>query len=77
MSRTQEKLMAIVIGLVMLSLLGLVGSMDYEDEVAAELLYCTNVESWGISTMTDGSKEYGHPDFKGIAKDICPKYRPN
>ena len=36
----------------------------------------TMMELWKTFEMTDGSSQYGHPDFKGIYESVCmPKYR--
>ena len=49
----------VFIGLAIGLLLGVVGSMDYEDAKAEEALYCSNVKNgtW--------------PDYEGIYKKVC------
>jgi hypothetical protein len=49
---------------------------DLDIALAEEFQYCSDVELWKTFEMTDGSSQYGHPDFKGIYKSVCmPKYR--
>ncbi len=46
----------------LLVLFGVVGAMDYEDEVEAEALYCNNV------------KDKVWPDYKGTYKKYCKNF---
>lgn len=58
-SRFNEKLVFSGAVFVMLLLVGIVGSMDYEDELADEQFYCEQVNG-------------GHwPDYKNIAAEVC------
>ncbi len=50
---------SVFIGLAIGLLLGVVGSMDYEDAKAEEALYCSNVKN-GV-----------WPDYDGIYADVC------
>lgn len=58
-SRFNEKLVFSGAVFVMLLLVGIVGGMDYEDELAEEQFYCEQVNG-------------GHwPDYKNIAAEVC------
>ena len=49
---------------------------DLDIAMAQEFQYCSDVELWKTFEMTDGSSQYGHPDYKGIYDSVCiPKYR--
>lgn len=50
---------SVFIGIAIGLLLGVVGSMDYEDAKAEEALYCSNVKN-GV-----------WPDYDGIYADVC------
>ena len=73
----QSKLLTFAAMLFVLSILLFAGSMDYEDAVAEEIRYCTDVATWRVHQMTDKSTAYGHPDYKNIYQSACTKYEPN
>lgn len=72
----QSKLLTFAAMLFLLSILLFAGSMDYEDAVAEEIRYCTDVATWRVHQMTDKSTSHGHPDYKGIYDDVCRQYEP-
>lgn len=51
--------MKIILGMVLFVLLGVVGQMDFQDEVAEADRYCSNVY------------QGQHPDYRGIADSEC------
>ncbi len=55
----------------------IVSKADKQDLVAAEFRYCTEVVIWATHKMTDGSSDYGHPDYKGIYDDVCKELEPH
>jgi len=54
-----------------------VSKADKQDLVAEEFRYCSDVVIWNTHQMTDGSSDYGHPDYKGIYDDVCKELEPN
>ena len=54
-----------------------VSTADKQDLIAAEFRYCSEVVIWDTHKMTDGSSDYGHPDYKGIYDDVCKELEPN
>lgn len=65
--KTEPFFRAIII-IVILLVLGLVGSMDYEDQVNADEHYCMMVD---LHKSTKG--ESGYPDYNKNYKTICNK----
>jgi hypothetical protein len=55
----------------------IVSKADRQDLVAEEFRYCTEVVIWDTHKMTDGSSDYGHPDYKGIYDDVCKELEPH
>ena len=56
----------ILAAILVISGLLIASSMDYDDAVKAESDYCASVKAWRV---TGGHA--GHPDYKGIAKEVC------
>ena len=68
--------LSIAFSLFLISALLLAGDMDYEDAFIEEIRYCNDVALWRHNQMTTGSKQFGHPDYKGIYAEVCRKYEP-
>jgi len=67
-------------GLLMFFIFGaflVVSKADKQDLVAEEFRYCSDVVIWNTHQMTDGSSDYGHPDYKGIYDDVCKELEPH
>lgn len=60
-----------------LTLLAGVGPSEYEVQQRQEARYCDNVAQWRAEAARGiaPDRRYGHPDYDGIASDIClPDY---
>lgn len=68
MNSIQRKISGGIGLLVVLSLLGFAGQMDYEDAIMAEKHYCEMVTAY-----KESNGQYGWPDFKNIYLSACDK----
>ncbi|MCT8506175.1 hypothetical protein [Chromohalobacter moromii] len=60
-----------------LMLLAAVGPSEYEVQQRQEARYCDNVQQWRTEAARgiEPESRYGHPDYDGIASEICtPNY---
>ena len=48
------------------------GSLDFEDAIAEELHYCSEVLLWKTSSLEN--RRFGHPDYRGIYEEVCRGY---
>ncbi|NWO11767.1 hypothetical protein HLV40_15355 [Chromohalobacter salexigens] len=61
----------------LLMLLAAVGPSEYEVQQRQEARYCDNVAQWRAEAARGiaPDRRYGHPDYDGIASEICtPNY---
>lgn len=60
-----------------LMVLAAVGPSEYEVQQRQEARYCDNVAQWRAEAArgVEPDRRYGHPDYDGIASEICtPNY---
>lgn len=56
----------IIAALVIIAAILVVGSMDYDDEVKAQSVYCKSVAEW-----KQNGGHGGHPDYNGNYNEVC------
>lgn len=66
----------LIVAILVLTVLtfGLIGSADYEDEIASERHYCEMVSQFNATKHLNRDLHRGHPDFKEIYSRACVKY---
>ncbi len=64
--------------LVIIASMVLAASLDAADEQSLHQGYCTEVAVWQAEEARgiDPLDRVGHPDYRGIAAEICPGMRP-
>jgi hypothetical protein len=55
----------------------LVSNADKQDLIDSQFSYCSQAALWNTHKMTDGSSNYGHPDYKGIYAEVCKELEPD
>ena len=65
-----EKLKGIAIAVVLIGAFGLVGTMDFEDEIKQDEHYCHMTSIWKANKHIDAAVRPGWPDYKPEVK--CP-----